>query len=57
MIFDAGNQTNDDIIAKIKQLIESGCETILLTDCNAIAVPEAETAYEAHIAGYKSEVA
>ncbi len=57
MIIDTGNQTNDDIIAKVKQLIESGCETILLTACNSIVVPEADTAYEANVAGYKSDVA
>lgn len=58
MIYDAGIAQNDEIIGKIKQMIQNGCQQILLTDLFTSIEDEqdeSERVYKARVVGVKSE--
>lgn len=50
----AGTQSGGDIIAKINQLIDNGCDTVLLVNSTAQPQEESETIYTTDIIGIKS---
>lgn len=52
-IINVGTQFGDDIDAKIRQLMDNDCKTIVLTDCSATPQEESETIYKVEILGIK----